>query len=129
MEDQKKNYNLVEKICFGIGALVLLGLISFLVYQMVQKKEGPPNLEITIVEDSTTASYDFKIDVENTGEETAEAANVRLSLYQDGQAVETGTVTFQYVPVKSTKTAWIVFHKKQKTGDSVVVSSITYVKP
>lgn len=129
MEEKRKNYNMVEKISFSIGVLVLLCLISFLFYQMINKKNAPPNLEITILPEPSINLYGFKVDVENLGDETAVAANIKLSLYQDGIPVEEGNVSIQYVPVKSKITSWIAFHKKKKPGDSVVVSSITYVKP
>lgn len=129
MEKQKTSHNAVEKISFVLGVVVLLALISILIYQMVQKKETPANLEITLLEEPSMENYGFKLEIENTGGESAESANINLSLYQEGMAVENGTVTFQYVPVKSKKTAWIVFHTSKKEGDSVVVSSVTYVKP
>ncbi len=129
MEKQKTSHNTVEKISFVLGVVVLLALISILIYQMAQKKETPPNLEITLLEEPSMEKYGFKLEIENSGGESAESANINLSLYQEGMAVENGTVTFQYVPVKSKKTAWIVFHTSKKEGDSVVVSSVTYVKP
>lgn len=129
MEKQKTSHNAVEKISFVLGVVVLLALISILIYQMVQKKETPANLEITLLEEPSMENYGFKLEIENTGGESAESANINLSLYQEGMAVENGTVTIQYVPVKSKKTAWIVFHTSKKEGDSVVVSSVTYVKP
>ena len=81
------------------------------------------------MEELLTNNYDYIVEIENIGEETAESANIKLSLYQDGKAVEEGTVNLQYIPVKSKRTAWIVFQTKRKIGDSVAVSSITYVKP
>ena|SRR5690554_3729087 len=129
MEKQKTSHNAVEKTSFILGVVVLLALISILIYQMVEREETPPNLEITIIEEPATDNYGFKLEVENSGGESAEAANIKLSLYQEGIAVEDGTVAIQYVPVKSKKTAWIVFHTKKKAGDSVVVSSVTYVQP
>lgn len=129
MEKQKTSHNAVEKISFVLGVVVLLALISILIYQMVQKKETPANLEITLLEEPSMENYGFKLEIENSGGESAESANINLSLYQEGMAVENGTVTFQYVPVKSKKTAWIVFHTSKKEGDSVVVSSVTYLKP
>lgn len=129
MEEKGKNHNIVEKISFAIGVLVLLCLISFLVYQMIHKKDAPPNLEITIMPEPSINLYRYKVEVENLGGETATAANIKLSLYQDGISVEEGAVSIKYVPVKSKITSWIVFYKKKKPGDSVIVSSVTYVKP
>src|SRR5690606_13998407 len=129
MDTGRKSYNVVEKISFALGLVVLVALVSFLVYQMVQKQNVPPILELSIVEEPLTPDYDFIIEVKNVGEETAESISIVLNLYQEGIAVEESMIRLQYIPIKSKKTAWIVFGQKEKLGDSVIVSSITFVKP
>lgn len=128
--DQEENgHNIVEKITFIFGLLVLVGLISFLIYQMSNKSNLPPQLVISTQYEPQLDHYGFKVDVENKGDFSAEAANIKLSLYQNGESVEDGTLEFQYIPVKSKETGWIVFHTSRKSGDSLVVSSLTYAKP
>lgn len=126
---KKKGHNTVEIITFIAGMVVLLSVLGFLIYQMQQKKSSPPELYITSTYQPSMKGYAFKLQVENKGEESAEAVSIKLSLYQEGEAVEDGTVNIQYVPVKSKETAWIVFHTDRKSGDSLVVASVTYVKP
>lgn len=125
----KKQYNIIETGTFLVGLLILLALISYLVYQISQDKKSPPEIQVTTSYQTAMDNYAFEVTVENNGGESAEAVNIKLSLYQEGEAVEDGTMDIQYVPVKSKETGWIVFHSDRKTGDSLVVSSVTYMKP
>lgn len=127
--EQKKDHNIVEIITFIAGLAVLLALVGFLIYQINKENGTPPKLEISSSYQPSMEHYSFKLQVSNKGDESAEDVNIKLSLYQEGKAVEDGNVTIQYVPVKSMETAWIVFHTDRKAGDSLVVSSVTYVKP
>ncbi|HET8753579.1 MAG TPA: hypothetical protein VFM59_04390, partial [Salinimicrobium sp.] len=123
--------NIIEKLTFGFGILVIVSLLSFLVYQLVNqnRKQNPPQLIVTSTYDPKMSYYTYKVVVENIGDQTAEEANIQLSLYQDGKKVETGTINILYVPIKSEETAWLVFHTKRKPNDSLVVSSVSYVQP
>jgi len=125
----KKQHNFIENGTFVVGLLILLALISYLVYQISQDKKSPPEIQVTTSYQTAMDNYAFEVTVENNGGESAEAVNIKLSLYQEGEAVEDGTMDIQYVPVKSKETGWIVFHSDRKTGDSLVVSSVTYMKP
>lgn len=125
----KKQHNIIENGTFVVGLLILLALISYLVYQISQDKKSPPEIQVTTNYLTAMDNYAFEVTVENNGGEAAEAVNIKLSLYQEGEAVEDGTLDIQYVPVKSKETGWIVFHSDRKTGDSLVVSSVTYMKP
>ena len=125
----KKQHNFIENGTFVVGLLILLALISYLVYQISQDKKSPPEIQVTTNYQPAMDNYAFEVTVENNGGESAEAVNIKLSLYQEGEAVEDGTLDIQYVPVKSKETGWIVFHSERKAGDSLVVSSVTYMKP
>ena len=125
----EKRHNTVETITFIVGLLLILPLIGFLIYQISTKKKAPPQLQITSLYQPQMEDYGFRVEVENTGEESAEAVNIKLALYQEGEVADDGEISIQYVPVKSKETAWIVFHTRKKPGDSLVVSSVTYVKP
>ena len=131
MTKDKKKFNTLEKITFTFGLIVTLGLLVFLIYQIYSQdsKSNPPELVITSSYEPKISPYAYKVVVENIGEETAEEANIQLSLYQQGKEVAKGAINIMYVPVKSKETAWIVFHTRKKPGDSLIVSSVTYVKP
>jgi uncharacterized protein (TIGR02588 family) len=122
MNQNKKDHNPIERITFFMGLAVLAAIFSYLIYQLTQEKKDPPQLVVTSTYQPTMAHYGFEVRVRNKGEETAENASIKLSLYQDGKAVETGTINTAFVPVKST--TWIVIHTQRKPSDSLVVSSL-----
>lgn len=129
MNQHQKAHNIVERITFFMGLAVLAAIISYLIYLITQDRSEPPQLAITSIYQPTMAHYAYEIKVKNEGETTAENANIKLTLYQDGKPVEMGTINIAFVPVSSEETAWIVFHATRKPSDSLVVSSLTYVKP
>lgn len=122
-------HNIVEKIVFSFGLIFLLSLTGYLSFLMYKSKSKPPELQVVSIYKPEMRNYAFEVEIRNTGEETATNAQIKLSLYQDGKAVESGTLNIDYVPVKSKETAWIAFKRKRKSTDSLVVSSLTYVKP
>ena len=127
--NKERGHNKVEKIVFAWGILVVLALISFLVYQILQPKDSPPKLKFSTNHQQNMEDYAFKIIIENEGEETAKNVNLKLTLYQNGKSAGSGTIAVNYVPVNSKETAWIVFDAKPKPGDSLVVSPVTYTRP
>lgn len=129
MNRDGEKYNIAEKIGFAIGLLVSVALVGYLVFQISQKKKIPPQLQVSSSYKAALEPYTFQIRVENKGEETAKSVNLRFSLYQNGQSVETASMSIDYVPVKSSEIGWVVFYRERKQGDSLVVSSITFLKP
>lgn len=127
--DKKQQYNLIQRVVFFMGIVVLSGLVSMLVYEMTQKSEKPPILEISTSHQPAQPNNTYQVRVQNLGEETAEKTTVLLKLYQEGELAESGTISINYVPPGSKAEAWVVFHTDSKKDDSLVVSSVTYVIP
>ena len=126
---KQSGHNYIEHAVFVFGLVTLIGLLSYLIYIASQERSEPPRLVITSAYQPDMQDYSFKVKVKNFGEETAENANIKMSLYQDGKSVASGTTTIHFVPVNSEETVWFVFQQKRKPTDSLVVSSVTYVKP
>ena len=133
-EDAKKNgkvqpHNALEKVVFTAGLLIVASIFVYLGNLIIEERNQPPHLIVRTAYRPGMHNYSYEVKVINTGEETATNANIRLSLYQEGEVVESGTISINYVPVQGTETAWIVFHRRRQATDSLVVSSITYLKP
>lgn len=129
MGKKKNGHNWIEKFTFSLGVLVLIALFTYLILQITSKKNAPAQLVITTTVQPQMDHYSYKVIIENLGEETAEAVNLTMDLYQNGETVVSGTMTINYVPVKSTEIGYIIFHREKKPKDSLVVSSVTYLKP
>lgn len=129
MNDRKQQYNLIQRVVFFIGIAVLTGLVLVLLYEMTKKNKKPPVLEISTVHQTAQPNNTYQVWIQNSGEVTAENTAILLELYQVGELAESGTISINYVPPGSKTEAWIVFHTDSKSGDSLVVSSVTYVVP
>ena len=129
MSENKNGHNTLEKTVFGFGLFFIILLVGYLVYELQQDKKKPPQLHVTSSFQPDMRFIAYKIKVENKGEETAEAANIQFDLYDNGKVVQSGTVGIDYVPPKSTETGWISFHGRTKRADSLVVATVTYIKP
>ena len=127
MEKQKPNA--IEKTIFVLGLLILALLIGYLSYAWGTKENKPPSLEITSSYEPSFQRYTFKIETTNKGEETAKSVNIGFGLYQEGKIVENAVLEIDFVPVKSKEQGWISFSNKRKPSDSLVVKSITFLKP
>ena len=128
-EEKKNRHNNIERAVFCFGLLTLIALLSYLIFIASQERSNPPQLLITTAYEPDMQNYSFKIKVKNFGEETAENANIKMSLYQNGKVVASGTANIHFVPVNSEEIAWMVFHQKRKPTDSLVLTSVTYINP
>lgn len=129
MKNKKTEHNIVEKVVFGIGIIVLITLLTYLVLQISREKNEPPQLLVTSAQQDGMIHNSYKVIIKNIGEETAESVTLKMSLYQNGKSIETGSLDIDYVPVNSTEIGFMVFYSKPKPNDSLVVSSVTYLKP
>lgn len=129
MSKNKRKHNPIEKTVFVLGIFSLTLLVGYLVYEVQQDKNMPPELYVTSTFQPEMGFVAYKIKVENKGEETAEAANLKFDLYDRGKVVQSGILGFDYVPPKSTETGWISFYGRTERADSLLISSVTYVKP
>ncbi len=129
MKKIRRNHNIVERITFGFGLVLLGAIIGFLLFDLTVEDHHPPQLMISSVVDPSVLPYGFRVNVKNTSKQTAENAQINFVLYQNGERVEEASADFTFVPAKSQKTAWIVFNTKRKQSDSLVVISATYLKP
>ena len=125
----KVHFNSVQLAVFCLGVLLILGIIGYLSYQAVKIGEKPPQPEVTAVYQPELPDYTYRVKVRNKGEETATNMTLKMTLYQDGKIKESGTFSISYLPIQSEQTGWMVFKTARKPADSLVVSSITFLRP
>ena len=129
MNKEQEKSNVLEKITFYLGLLVLISLIGYLSFQLTKQENKPPSLEVRTSYDPAMDNYGFKVEVENKGQETAQSTNIQFELYQEGKVAGKATLEIDFVPVRSKESGWIVFNQKRKGSDSLVISSMTFLKP
>ncbi len=125
--DKKINY--LERSTFIAGLLILVFLFGYLSLQMTKKQHLPPTIEVAVSPAFINDKNSYEIMIQNTGEESAQAINIQFELYQEGKVAGNAVMVIDYLPSKSKETGWIVFEQDKKLFDSLVVNSITYLKP
>lgn len=129
MENKKNKHNLLEKTTFYLGLLILSLLIGYLIFDLNTQKNLPANLEVITRYEPSLPHYTFKVETTNLGHETASSVNIGFDLYQNGEITEDAVLTINYVPRESKEEGWVIFRKTPKPSDSLVITSVSFLKP
>lgn len=124
----KKNW--FEWAVFGIGLVLVLGILGYLVYKTATHVAGPPDLLIEFSpEPGTYEPYRYHVTLHNKGHETAENIVVELSLAGAGGEPEKAELSFAYCPKESTQEGWISFSRLPTKSDTIQTRIVGYGKP
>jgi uncharacterized protein (TIGR02588 family) len=109
-KNKRQPGELWEELLGGVGLILVIGVISFLLYQASQPNQPPAlavQAEQTIAQEN---GYLVQIRVTNQGDETASSALVEGTLVDaSGNTVESSDITFDYIPPRSQRHAGLVF--------------------
>lgn len=109
----KKNW-LEWTVTVSSGILVAF-TIGFLTYQMIYEEKTPPDIEITLGKVvKKDGGFAIPVSVYNKGTETAENVMVEVVI-EDGKMEEKSSISFQYLPRKSTVKGWVTFSVPPKS--------------
>ena len=96
--------NALEWAISGLGLLVVLTVVGFLVYQLVAGSDEPADLHVALGEPSTRrGAVLVPVTVENRGDRVAEGATIEVCAGPEACA----ELTFLYVPQGSTRTGTV----------------------
>lgn len=100
------------------GALIVIALIGFLVYDALRDENLPPLLETSIesIEPSGDA-YLVEFLVQNSGDATAAGVTIEAELRDGSAALETHTTTLDYVPAHSRRAGGVLFARDPAAFD------------
>jgi uncharacterized protein (TIGR02588 family) len=102
------NKNWVEWSVFGLGALLVLAVVSYLAFEIVTRSTSPAQLTVTLGEPQPAGDrYMVPVTVENEGETSAENVLVEVSLA--GDAPVRSIVQLAFVPHGSSGNGWVMF--------------------
>lgn len=100
----------VELLVGGAGALLVLALLGFLLYQEVTEPGTPPDVSLHVEAiRQAEAGYLVQVRAENHGRLTAAGLVVRGTLSNAASTVETSRVRFQYVAPLSVRKGGLYF--------------------
>lgn len=129
MEKNRTKHNLLEKITFYLGLIIILLLVGYLIFDFNKQQDLPADLEIVTSYQPSMPNYTYKVETTNIGHETASSVHIGFDLYQNGQMVEKAVLTLNYVPRESTEEGWVIFRKTPLPSDSLVITSVSFLRP
>lgn len=109
-QSERDQISLAEWAVAVFGALIVIALIGFLVYDALRDENLPPLLETSIesIEPSGDA-YLVEFLVQNSGDATAAGVTIEAELRDGSAALETHTTTLDYVPAHSRRAGGVLF--------------------
>jgi uncharacterized protein (TIGR02588 family) len=110
------------------GVLVIL-MIGWVGKEAWRHTDAPPDLGINILKTEKTAGgFRVEFEIRNRAMATAAAVTVHGAIVENGNAVEEGDVTFDYVPAESKSTGAMLF-KTDPAGKTLSIVPTGYVDP
>lgn len=109
---------LLEWLLVGIGFLLVLLTIGFLVYRVATGEKSPPDINVKVTEIRKTGEkYLVKFALENTGDETAADVTLEGEIKAGEQLIETSDVTVDYISSHSKKEGGMFFTEDPQAHD------------
>lgn len=117
-QSERDQISLAEWAVAVFGALIVIALIGFLVYDALRDENLPPLLETSIesIEPSGDA-YLVEFLVQNSGDATAAGVTIEAELRDGSAALETHTTTLDYVPAHSRRAGGVLFARDPAAFD------------
>ncbi len=102
---------LVEWLAAIFGALVVIGMIGFLLAEGLGQRDGaPPLMRVEPLRLAAMGNqFVVEISVSNLTQKTAASVQVEGKLTRSGSDVETSTASLRYVPGESRRRAGLIF--------------------
>ncbi|GAB3351101.1 TIGR02588 family protein [Modestobacter lapidis] len=107
-----------EYVLGGLGGLLVLLLLGFLIYQAAVVRDTGPELSVTVTGVETAGNgWSVHYRIANTGGQTAVQVQVTGVLSRDGTEVEESSATVDYVPPGSRRSGALLFSEDPGSGD------------
>jgi uncharacterized protein (TIGR02588 family) len=109
--------NRLEWAVFGVGFILVLGTVGFLVWDAATARDSPPDLAVTLgAPERRGEGWAVPVTVRNRGQETAEEARVEVVLELPGGEREEAELDFAFVPRGSKREGWVQFLHPPASG-------------
>ncbi len=125
MEDKK---NWLEWLVLIISSLLVLGILVFLVHEMIYTEQTPPNITVDFGKTELKEGYfAVPITAKNIGSETAEDLQIEV-INGFGNTEEKALLEFPYLPGNSSVNGWVTFTKNPE-NQPLVIHILGYATP
>ena len=110
--------NWLEWVVFGVGLLLVVSTLGYLVYDGAASPDTPPDIGVRLGEPRPGGpGFLVPVAVVNRGGQTAGGVMVEVTLETGGAAEpERGEVTFAFLPRGGTREGWVAFRSDPRAG-------------
>lgn len=116
----KVEKNWLEWVVFGVGLLLVVSTLAYLVYDGATAADTPPDIEVTVKPDEArqgAQGFIVPVEVFNRGGQTAEGVSVEVVLEAAGSPEpERGEFTLAFLPRQGTREGFVVFRNDPRAG-------------
>ncbi len=122
--------NWLEWTVFSTSLLVLAFIFAFLGYDALTSENERPDLTIELgAPEEHDGYFVVPVNFKNDGGQSVEDVQVDVTLVDEGQEVETSSVTAPVVPRESERRAWVVFSTDPASADRLETRIVSFVEP
>jgi uncharacterized protein (TIGR02588 family) len=119
----------LEWLVAGIGALLVIFAVGYMVHFALTRPEGPPAVELEVTGVARTgAGYLVSFKATNTGHSTGAGIVVTGALSSEGETVEESEMTLDYLPQDSERQGGLFF-TEDPAGHELVLRAQGYGEP
>jgi uncharacterized protein (TIGR02588 family) len=125
----KPQKNWLEWTVFGVGLVLVLTTLGYLVRESLVGQSGPPEVIVQLGTPRASAGgYLVPIEVSNVGNDTAEDVRIPVLLDLPDGAREEAELDVAFLPRGSVRDGWVSFRNDPSRG-SLSVGAIAFEAP
>ncbi len=126
----KVEKNWLEWVVFGVGLLLVVSTLAYLVYDGATADDTPPDVEVRLGEPRPGgAGFIVPVTVINRGGQTAEGVTVEVTLESGGTSEpERSDFNLAFLPRGGKREGWVAFSSDPRAGRLTARAS-GYEKP
>ena len=110
--------NWLEWVVFGVGLVLVVSTLAYLVYDGTTAADTPPDVEVRLGEPRPGGEgFLVPVTLFNRGGQTAEGVSVEVVLEAGGSSEpERGEFTVAFLPRGGTREGWVAFRSDPRAG-------------
>lgn len=114
----KVEKNWLEWVVFGVGLVLVVCVVGYLVYDGATAGGAPPDIEVTLgAPERRGGAFLVPVAATNRGDETAEGVQIEVVLERaEGGEPERGEFGIAFLPRRATRRGWVSFHTDPSAG-------------
>lgn len=122
--------NWVEWTLFGVSCALVAATLAYLSVEAWRVDGDPPRIEIEVGQALPHSEYfAVPLTVRNTGDQTAEAVRVEVTLVDQDGNDERALVELAFLPRGSTRKAWVSFQSDPRQAKQILARPVGFETP